>query len=496
MTCTSRTTPEKSALSCGRPWKPHKYQVRAMRWLVQHAAAALFLDPGLGKTSIALGAFKVLKEKGVARRALVVAPLRVCHNVWPAELEKWADFHGLSLSVLHGPRKEERRDDGADVHVVNPEGLPWLLGARDAAAGGGWGSKRSLAGLGYDTLVIDELSKFKHATTQRFKLLRPYLPMFARRWGLTGSPAANGLLDLFGQAYVLDLGNALGRYVTHYRTEFFQPLDPNGWEWGLQPGAEERIYDRLRPLALRMSAEEYLELPELTTTDVVVELPEKAKKVYRQLETLLVAEIDKNVVSVADSSAASNACRQAAAGALYLDETGDARPELVKAAGGRGFVELHTAKLDALEDLVDELQGQPLLVAYEYKHDLARLLARWPGTPYIGGGTSEKKAAFAVKAWNAGGLPLLFGHPAAMGHGLNLQGGCRVCWFSPTWNFELYDQMIRRVWRQGQTEKCSVYRIVAKDTVDEDVLAALGRKDRGQQAFFDALRARRGKEGR
>ena len=188
--------------------------------------------------------------------------------------------------------------------------------------------------------------------------------------------------------------------------------------------------------------------------------------------------------------------RQAAAGALYLDETGDARPELVKAAGGRGFVELHQAKLDALEDLVDELQGQPLLVAYEYKHDLARLLARWPGTPYIGGGTSEKKAAFAVKAWNAGGLPLLFGHPAAMGHGLNLQGGCRVCWFSPTWNFELYDQMIRRVWRQGQTEKCRVYRIVAKDTVDEDVLAALGRKDRGQQAFFDALRARRGKEGR
>ena len=487
MPCSSRATSPKSSPLSGRPWTPHKYQIRAMRWLVQHAAAALFLDPGLGKTSIALGAFKVLREKGIARRALVVAPLRVCQNVWPAELEKWADFHGLTMSVLHGPRKAERLDDGADVHVVNPEGLTWLLGGKKS---GEWGSNRSVVGLGYDTLIVDELSKFKHANTQRFKLLKPYLSTFARRWGLTGSPAANGLLDLFGQAYVLDLGNALGRYVTHYRTEFFRPLDPNGWEWGLQPGAEERIFERLRPLALRMSAEEYLELPELTTTDLPVELPEKARKAYRQLEALLVAEIDKNVVSVADAGAASNACRQAASGAIYLDETGDARPALVKAAGGRGFVKLHDEKLEALADLVDELQGQPLLVAYEYKHDLARLLERWPDTPFIGGGTSEKKTAFAVKAWNAGGLPLLFGHPAAMGHGLNLQGGSRICWFSPTWNFELYDQMIRRIWRQGQKEKCHVYRIVALNTVDEDVLDALARKNRGQQAVFDALRAR------
>ncbi len=495
----TRSTPSKRASTPplgAVPWRPHAYQKKAAKWLVSNGAAALFLDPGLGKTSITLAAFSVLKKQGLAKRALVIAPLRVCHSVWPNEVTKWSDFSGLRVVVLHGPEKERALAADADLYVINPEGLPWLL--KPKAKTNSWGQTtkeidvKGFKAHGFDTLIVDELSKFKHTQTQRFKLLKPVLDTFQRRWGLTGSPAANGLMDLFGQVFVLDRGRALGPYMTHFRNTYFTPLDANGWEWALKPGADRLIYDRLRPLALRMSAEDYLDLPPLTTTDIYVELPDNCREIYRKLEDDLIARVGDDVIVVSSASAASIACRQAAAGAIYL--TDDLRPELVKAgSSGRAWTELHRAKIDALEDLVDEMQGQPLMVIYEFNHDLERLLAKFPNTPYIGGGVSAKRGKEIEQLWNAGLLPLLFGHPQSMGHGLNLQGvGNYVCWFSPTWNFELYDQTIRRVWRQGQTKNVFVYRILTKGTVDMDVVTALAAKDKTQRSFFEALKQRRG----
>lgn len=453
------------------------YQKKAVKWLLQHSAAALFLDPGLGKTSIVLAAFKMLMKKKVASRALVIAPLRVCHTVWPFEIAKWKDFHDLTCTVLHGPKKEDRLANDANLYIINPEGLAWLL--KDNA--------KRLRKLKIDTLVIDELTKFKHSRTARFKQLKPVLPLFRRRWGLTGTPAANGLLDLFGQCYVLDLGNALGRYITHYRYKYFQCLDPNGWKWVLQPGAADDIYERLGSLALRMSSEDYLELPKLIETNLVVDLPKKARKIYDLLEDEMIAILGETVISAATAAVASNKCRQVANGAVYHDA--DLEAIAAGAKVDRTWENLHNEKLDALAELIEELNGQSLLVAYEFAHDLARLEEYFGPHPHIGGGVNLKKTQSIVTQWNRGELPLLFAHPAAAGHGLNLQQACQhICWFSLTWDFELYDQFIRRVWRQGnKSQRVFVYHIMARDTVDAMVFAALRAKKRRQQTLFDAL---------
>jgi len=458
-------------------WKPHPYQKKAVKWLLQHGAAALFLDPGLGKTSIVLAAVKVMLQKKIINRVLVVAPLRVCHAVWPEELVKWTDFHDMTCTVLHGSKKEDRLNDNVDIYIINPEGLTWLLKE----------NARRLKKIGADTLIIDELTKFKHTKTTRFKALKPVLSTFARRWGLTGTPAANGLLDLFGQCYVLDLGHTLGRYITHYRYKYFYPVDPSGWKWALQPDAEQEIYKRLKLLALRMSAEDYLKLPKRIDVNIVVDLPPKVMKVYNHLEDEMIMYLGNHTISAVSAAVASNKCRQVANGGVYHDE--DPETILRGVRKKKTWADLHGKKLDAVEELVNELQGGPLLVAYEFEHDLHRLLERFQGTPYIGGGSTQKATSTIIARWNDGELPLLFAHPQAAGHGLNLQQSCsHICWHSLTWNFELYDQFIRRVWRQGNTSQhIFVYHILARNTVDAVVLAALRSKSRRQQTLFDAL---------
>lgn len=477
------------------PWQPHGYQKKAVKFLLEHAAGALFLDPGLGKTSITLAAVKLLKQKKLLDKVLLVAPLRVCHSVWPKETQKWKDFQGLRVVVLHGKNKDDLLKEEADVYVINPEGLEWLLDVTKTKTPTGKTrvgvDLRRFKRLGFDTLVLDELSKFKHTNTVRYKAMKLVLGTFARRWGLTGSPASNGLMDLFGQCYMLDQGRSLGPYVTAYRNEYFD-LGRDGFSWSLKDGAEQRIYERIKPLALRMSAEDYLDMPVLIENNIKVELPEKVRALYDQLEEDLIARLDDGVVTAATAAAASMKCRQVASGAIYVDPEVLALAKLPKSQ--REWVELHDLKLDALEELIEELQGSPILVAYDFNHTLERVKARFgKDVPYIGSGVSPKRALELEAAWNAGRLPYLFGHPASMGHGLNLQeAGQHVAWLDMTWDYELYDQLIRRVRRQGNKHKrIFCHHIMADDTVDEAMLGSLKAKRNGQNALFDALKTMR-----
>ncbi len=474
------------------PWTPHAYQKKAVKFLLEHAASALFLDPGLGKTSITLAAIKLLKQKKVLDKVLLIAPLRVCYSVWPKETDKWADFNGLKVAVLHGPRKDEALKQEADVYVINPEGLEWLLQVKKTKTPSGKTKVdvdlRRWKALGFDTLVVDELSKFKHTNTNRFKALKLVLHTFQRRWGLTGSPASNGLLDLFGQCFVLDQGRTLGPYISHYRMKYFVPSH-DGFSWNIREGAEDEIYDRIRPLALRMAADDYLDMPTLIENNIRVDLPSNVMEVYDRLENDLIAKLDDKLVVASNAAAASMKCRQVANGGIYLDPEVETLIKLPKSK--REWANLHTEKVDALADLIEELQGSPILVAYDFEHDLDRLRERLgQDVPYIGGGVSAKRSAELEHLWNAGKLPVLLGHPQAMAHGLNLQEmGHHVCWHSLTWDYELYDQFIRRVLRQGnKSKKVFVHHIIARGTVDEVVLAAVKSKRRGQNALFDALK--------
>lgn len=472
------------------PWTPHAYQKKAVKFLLEHAAAALFLDPGLGKTSIVLAAIKFLIKRKIINKVLLIAPLRVCYSVWPREVEKWSDFHGLRIEILHGPKKDEALNREADIYVINPEGLDWLLQVEKTKTSQGKTrvsvDTRRFKALGFDTLVIDELTNFKHTNTNRFKALKLVLHLFARRWGLTGSPAANGLMDLFGQCFVLDQGRSLGQYITQFRMKYFDPSF-DGFSWTLKPGADKEIYQAVRPLALRMSADDYLDMPTLIENNIRVDLPEKVMKMYQQLEDDLIAKLDDRTVVAATAAAASIKCRQVASGGIYLDPEVQALIKLPKS--NREWANLHTEKVDALEGLMEELQGSPILVAYDFGHDLDRLRERFPKAVFACD-YNMKEFPKLEDSWNRGEITMLFGHPQSVGHGLNLQkAGNHVCWHTPTWNYELYDQFIRRVLRQGnKSKKIFVHHIIARDTIDEAIIAALKSKKKGQGALFEALK--------
>jgi SNF2 family DNA or RNA helicase len=465
-------------------WKCHPYQKKAAQFLVDRAAAGLFLDPGLGKTSSTLAALVKLKEKGMFRHALILAPLRVARNVWPAEVKKWKEFNHLKVVVLHGPNKDELLKEEADIYVMNFEGLDWLLGATQKRDFLGKiktvYTHENLKKLDPEILVIDESSRVKSTTTGRFRALKTALPKFQRRWILTGTPAPNGMLDLFGQVYAMDQGAALGQFITRYKMDYFINLDRQGWKWEIKKGAEEEIYKKLRPYVLRLAAEDYLDLPELIENNIVVDLPPKAKRVYEDLEDEFLSLLDTGTTVLAPSAAAVRIkCQQIVGGALF-----DGRED-------RAWTEIHSEKVDALSDLVEDLQGSPLLVAYAFTHELTRILkALGKETPYLGQGVSPAREAEIIRDWNLGKIPVLLGHPASMGHGLNLQGaGNHVCWFGLNYDFELYDQFNRRVLRQGNTHKhVTVHHIVARGTVDEAILRALRRKEKSQGALLDALK--------
>lgn len=447
-------------------WAPHEYQKKAVEFISQRGSSQLWLDPGLGKTSITLQALKTLRHVDAIKRVLVIAPLRPAYAVWPEEIKKWENFEGMSISVLHGTKKDKALTDGAFIHVINFEGLSWLSS-----------SLRKLGNFPYDMLVVDEISYLKNTRTQRFKTLLPLLDKFKRRLGLTGSPAPNSLLDIFGPQLVIDRGATFGQYITHFKTTYFYPTGYNGYEWKLQTGAEEKIHAALADKVLRMGATDYLDLPELMTNYVYVELPKPARKIYDEIEKKLVSEIASGEVTAANAAVAIGKCQQIANGGVYLDGL------------EREIQHIHDAKTDAVKELVEEMEGQPVLIGFHFGHDLARLKEAFPHAPVIGSGVTGDKLNSIITSWNAGEIPVLLAHPQSAGHGLNLQGaGHAVIWYSNTWSLEHHEQFIRRLWRQGQRNNIMVHHIMAKDTVDEAIVAAINRKDKTQQALMTAVK--------
>lgn len=454
-------------MSIGKPyWTPHEYQEEGIRLALSQAALGLFLDPGLGKTSLVLAAFKILKDKGLASKLLVIAPLRPCYAVWPTEIEKWANFSELSYTIVHGADKEDSLRADADIYIINPEGLVWLYDERYMASRGDLNT--------FDILCIDESTKFKDSTTRRFKTLRPRLHLFKRRWILTGTPSPNGIADLFGQILILDGGRALGKYKTNFQNHFFYRSGFNMYDWKPRPGAFEEIVKLISPLIYQLNAEDYLKMPEQIVVDIPVTLPDSAMKTYKEVEDDFITRLDDDVLVADNAAVAGIKCRQIANGAVYTGET---------------FKVVHEAKIEALQDLLDELNGHPVLVLYEFRHDQERLASAFPLATTLGSGTSPKALEGIVARFNAGDIPILLGHPASMGHGLNLQGACHhVIWFGIPWNLEHYDQTIARVYRQGQkAEHVFIYHLVATGTLDEKVSKVLKAKDKDQQKLLNTL---------
>lgn len=483
-----------------RSWSPEAYQKRAVKFLLERGAAALFLDPGMGKTSITLATLKVLKRDGQMRGALVIAPLRPAKLVWPAELQKWTDFHGLSMGVLHGDKKMKVLEEDHDIYVTNHETIPWFfkrhkpLNPKTGRPVQAFKNELTEAGRlllsKVNILVLDELSKFKHYDTKRFTLIEPWLPKFDRRYGLTGSPAANGLMDLFGQCLVLDGGRTLGRYITYFREQYFTSVGESGFVYVPKHGAAEAIYERVRPLALRMDAEDHMKLPKLRPFPIKYDLPPSVRPHYDQMETKLLAIIKDETLTAPNAASSQMALRQMCSGAIYTAQvdfiTG------LKKAGKREWLHLHDEKLNAMEELIGELQGQQLMVAYEFKHDLERILARWPGLPYFG--RTEREDKRLQDGWNAGTLPIVLGQAASVGHGLNLQDSHahNVLWFTLTWDYELFDQFNRRLRRRGNNSAyMNCYMLCARDSVEESVAATLRDKKNTQDDLLNALKRRK-----
>ncbi|HAT1138376.1 TPA: DEAD/DEAH box helicase [Corynebacterium striatum] len=448
-------------------YKPHNYQVVATQFVEEHPQAAILLGMGLGKTVITLTAiWNLLLDSFQARRVLIIAPLRVARDTWPAEAAKWDHLAGLTVAVAVGskPQRVDALADEAMVTVINRENVPWLV----RHLGNTWP---------FDTVVIDELSSFKNHRAQRFKALATVRPLMSRIVGLTGTPAANGLMDLWAQFRLLDEGQRLGRFITYYRNRWFVPDRRNGQQiftYKPAPGAEGEIYEAISDITLSMRTTDYLRLPELTVTTKLVDLDVKERKAYERLRDEMVLDLDGQVIDAANAAALSGKLLQLASGAIY-DE--DGQPLVV-----------HDRKLDALEDLVEAANGQPLLVAYWFKHDRERITERFPGA-------RELKTSTDIKAWNAREIPLALIHPASAGHGLNLQqGGNLLVWFSLTWSLELYQQTNARLYRQGQDQPVTITHLAADHTLDEAVLAALDNKDMTQAALINAVADTLGKQ--
>lgn len=441
-------------------YKAHEYQEYAKNRIVQDEACGLFLEPGLGKTVITLTAiWELLFDYFDIRKVLVVAPLRVAENTWSEELEKWDHLSGLRLAKVLGSEKERKlaMTKEADVYIVNRENIGWLCEHYE---------------FDFDMLVIDELSSFKSPQSKRFKALRKKRPGIRRVVGLTGTPSSNGLMDLWSEVYLLDQGKRLGRTIGTYRSDFFVPDKMNGYvvySYKPRPNAETFIYGALSSLCMSMKSQDYLTLPERLERDVVVKLPEAAKAQYKTLERDMVLGLEKGVIDAVNAAVLSNKLLQMASGAVY-----DEHKETIR---------IHDAKLDALEDLIESANGKPVLVYYGYQHDKARLAARFP--------VRELKTPQDFRDWNDGLIPIAIAHPASMGHGLNLQrGGSTVIWFSLPWSLELYQQANARLWRQGQKDTVVVFRLIADETVDRDVIKALEKKDLSQTGLMDAVKAR------
>ena len=435
-------------------FEPRPYQLRAMKLMMQQSSLGLFLDPGLGKTAAWLSAFVALQEVGFAESMLVIAPINPLYGTWPTEIAKYDEFSHLSWCFLHGKDKDwHLSNTKADIYLINPEGIQWLTSRCDPS---------KLA----EVLCVDESTKFKSSTSKRFKSMRPFFPRFDRRWIGTGTPSPNGLMDLFGQAFILDGGNALGKYITHFRNKWFYTQPWNEYEYIPHAHAFEEITQALAPLVVVMEATDYLDMPELNIVDRFIKLPAKARKAYDELEKefLTVLAPDKEALVAPTVAAAGIKCRQICNGAVYDSQE------------GRVVEVLHNEKLDELDELSEEIGEHPILVVYEFQHDVQRIRKVHPDWVVMGEHRGQQLKELVDK-FNAGEISRLL-IQSSQAHGLNIQAGCHhMVWFGMTWNWEDYKQMVDRLYRQGQASNMvMVYRILAENSLDVDMANVIENK--------------------
>lgn len=443
-------------------YNPHEYQDYAKEFIIGHPVSLLLLDMGLGKTVITLTAlWELLLDYFQIRRVLVIAPLRVARDTWSGECEKWEHLKGIKISTVLGSEKERKTalSRSANVYVINRENVEWLV---------------ELGNWDFDMIIIDELSSFKSHKAKRFKALKKVRPKAYRIVGLTGTPAPNGLIDLWAEIGILDMGQRLGRFIGAYRERFFLPDKRSRdmvYSYKPREGAEEQIYKLISDIAISMKAVDYLDMPECIYNQVEVKLDEKEYGLYRKLEKEMLLPFDGGDVDAVNAAGLAGKLLQMANGAVY-DENGEVR-------------KIQDRKLEALEDLLEAANGKPVLVAYWYKHDKQRIQERFSAM--------ELDSSEYFRKWNAGEIPFALIHPASAGHGLNLQaGGSTLIWFGLTWSLELYQQMNARLWRQGQNETVIIHHLIAKGTMDEQAMNSLEKKNRGQSALVDAVKVRIG----
>jgi len=437
----------------------HRYQDRATQFVLDHTHSALMLGCGLGKSVVTLTAISELYARQQIGSVLIIAPLRVARSVWKQEAAKWEHTKHLNVSLVLGTPTQRKKalNTPADIYVINIDNLRWLTEL--------FGKKWP-----FDFVVCDEFSLFKSPSAKtRFKALKKVLPYIDSLVGLTGTPAPNGLLDLFSQVYLLDQGKRLGKTITSYKNTYFDS-DYMGYTFTPKVNADEIIHSKIKDICLSMSAEEYLDLPDQFFNTIEVELPDEAKRDYEELEKEMYLQLEESEIVALNAAALSNKCLQYCNGAVYTDAQGSWEP-------------VHSAKLDALEEIVEGAAGAPVLVAYNYKSDLARLQQRFKRAAVL-----DKNTA-TIDKWNEGKLSILLAHPASAGHGLNLQaGGNILVWFGMTWSLELYEQFNARLYRQAQTQPVFVHHLLCKDTVDERVLWALENKATVQDALLKAVK--------
>ena len=438
----------------------HPYQQRAVKFVLSKQHCALWMGLGLGKTAITLTALEELINSMQVGKVLIIAPLRVCNSVWAQEAAKWSHTKGLKISVCTGPAKQRISAlmADADIFVINRENVVWLV--KHYKKPERWP---------FDMVVIDEASSFKNSSAKRFRALKRVRPYISRSLQLTGTPASNGLVDLWSQAYLLDMGQRLGRTKTAYLQRFFES-DYMGYKWSPRPGAEKNIYNLMSDIVLSLRTEDYIDLPLRIDTVEKVSVSPKVMDQYRELEKEFILTLEDADIEVLSAAALANKLLQFSNGALY-DET------------GKNYAVVHNGKIEALKDLIEDNAGEPILVAYNYKSDLDRIKKAIPHAEVM------DKQQSTIDRWNRGEIPVLLVHPASAGHGINLQaGGSLIIWFGLNWSLELYEQLNGRLHRQGQTKPVRVVHIVAEGMLDEKVMGAIAGKAKTQRELLDALK--------
>ena len=443
-------------------YQPHEYQRYATEFILNHPISAILLQMGLGKSVITLTAIHELcLNRFEVGKVLIIGPLRVARYTWPSEIEKWDHLSGLQYAVAVGTEEERIAAirQNATITIINRENVQWLIDT-------------CVLPFDFDMIVIDELSSFKSWQAKRFKALMKVRPRVKRIVGLTGTPSTNGLMDLWAEFKLLDMGKRLGRFITHYRDEFFLPDKRNAQQvftYKPKPGAEDEIYRRISDITISMKSTDHLKMQELVENVVGVTLSSDERDKYDEMRKEMVVALKDIEIDAVNAASLSNKLCQMANGAIY-DENHDVH-------------HIHDRKLDALEDLIEGANGKPVMVAYWFRHDLERIKKRFA--------VREIRTSADMADWNAGKIPMAVVHPASAGHGLNLQsGGNTLVWFGLTWSLELYQQTNARLWRQGQqSETVVIHHIMAKDTIDESILNALRKKDKTQSALIDAVKA-------